>query len=601
MKKFLMMLLSAVAAITVAAQPGKKITIIHTNDLHSRLAGYSPELSYTPLTVNDDKTIGGFARIASIIEKEKQTAGGTVLVVDAGDFLMGTLFQALEPFNGFQLRLMKYIGYDAVAVGNHEFDFGPGRLADIINASAGNGAIPPVLLSNAVFSEEDPADDKLAELFSNGRMQRKLIIERDGLKIGFFSLMGIVADENAAFAPPVTFAKQIKTAAAMVEELRSEGCHLVICLSHSGVSKDKKGFYGGEDALLAAKVKGIDVIISGHTHTKLEKPVIVNGVLIVQTGAYGQNVGKLTLTFSEGKLTADDYILIPVDDRIQGDPEVNALIEEQKRFINSDILRPLGMGYTIPVAETEFLIQCDEMGDVENSNLGPLVADAIHSYVNKNVEGGADLSVVAVGVIRDNIVPGVLTAPDIFRIMSMGSGNDNVPGYPLSKCYVTGRELKNILEVLVMAGKSAPSNYCYYSGIMAGYDPGKGFLKKIRSIKIIGSDGNVREVSFSKKDPALYSVVANSYMLELVGTIKKMSKGLINVVPKDNTGNPITDMKTAVMDFDRNKPSVQEGKEWLAIAEYLSSMKDNNGNGIPDIDDRYRSPVRSLTHVKAGR
>jgi 5'-nucleotidase len=496
---------------------------------------------------------------------------------------------------------MRSTGYDVVAIGNHEFDFGPGKLADIISASAGNGAIPPVLLSNAVFSDEDPADDKLAELFSKGIIRHKLILERDGLRIGFFSLMGIEADENAAFAPPVTFAKQISSAAALVEELRSDGCDLVICLSHSGVSKDKKGNYAGEDALLAAKVKGIDVIISGHSHTLLEKPMIVNGVPIVQAGEYGQNVGKLTLTLAEGKITVADYTLFPVDDRIQGDPEVNALIEEQKRFISADILKPLGMEYTKPVAEAGFLLQRDETGDVENSNLGPLVADAIHSYVNRHVEGGADLSVVAVGVIRDNIVPGVQTAPDIFRIMSMGSGNDNVPGYPLSKCYVTGRELKNILEVLVMAGKSAPSNYCYYSGIMAGYDPGKGFLRKIRKIEIIGPDGSVREVSFSKKNPALYSVVANSYMLELVGTIKKMSKGLINVVPKDAAGKPITDMKTAVMDFDRNKPGIQEGKEWLAIAGFLSSMKDTNGNSIPDIEDKYRVPVRSLKVSESGR
>lgn len=601
MRRILLVFCSAFITMLLGAQTGKKVTIIHTNDLHSRLTGYSPELSYTPLTTNDDKTVGGFARMAAIIKKEKESAEGTLLVVDAGDFLMGTLFQALEPFNGFQLRLMKSIGYDVVAAGNHEFDFGPGRLADIINAAAGNGAIPPLLLSNAVFSDEDPADDRLAELFSNGRMQRKLIIEKDGLRIGFFSLMGIVADENAAFAPPVTFAKQISTAEMLVEELRSEGCDLVICLSHSGVSKDKKGNYAGEDAVLAQKVKGIDAIISGHTHTLLEKPLIVNGVPIVQTGSYGQNVGKLTLTVKEGKTTVSDYVLIPVDDRVQGDPEVNALIEEQKRFISADILKPLGMDYIKPIAETGFLLQCDEMGDVENSNLGPLVADAIHSYVNRHVEGGADLSVVAVGVIRDNIVPGVQTAPDIFRIMSMGSGNDNVPGYPLSKCYVTGRELKNILEVLVMAGKSAPSNYCYYSGIRAVYDPGKGFLKKIRKIEIIGSDGSVRIVSFSKKDPALYSVVANSYMLELVGTIKKMSKGLINVVPKDAAGNPVTDMKTAVMDFDRNMPGVQEGKEWLAIAEYLSSMKDVNRNGIPDIDDKYRVPVKSLILSDSGR
>ena len=87
--------------------------------------GFAPESSYSPLTLNDDKTVGGFARIASIIKSEKETEPGTTLVVDAGDFMMGTLFPSLEKKYGFQLRLMKEMGYDVVATGNHEFEFGP--------------------------------------------------------------------------------------------------------------------------------------------------------------------------------------------------------------------------------------------------------------------------------------------------------------------------------------------------------------------------------------------------------------------------------------------------------------------------------------------
>ena len=92
-------------------------------------------LEYTPLTVNDDKTVGGFARIASIIKEEKGKSNGTTLVLDGGDFLMGTLFQSLEVKTGFQLRLMKKMGYDVVCIGNHEFDYGPEKLADIVNSS----------------------------------------------------------------------------------------------------------------------------------------------------------------------------------------------------------------------------------------------------------------------------------------------------------------------------------------------------------------------------------------------------------------------------------------------------------------------------------
>jgi len=596
MRKIAFIFLSFFFIMQLNAQSEQKIVILHTNDMHSRLTGYAPESAYTPLSVNDDKTVGGFARIAAIINSEKEKNSGITLVLDAGDFLMGTLFQGLETTTGFQLRLMKTMGYDAVCIGNHEFDYGPQKLADILNESVKRGAIPPVLLSNAVFDAGKPEDDMLEECFRSGIVSRKYILVRDNLKIGFFSLLGKVADDNAAFAPPVTFSKQVSAAKKMVKELQSEECDLIICLSHSGVSMEN-GVWAGEDVKLAEKVKGIDVIISGHTHTKLEQPIIVNGIPIVQSGEYGQYVGKLTFTYRDGYLKFNDYALIPVDDRIMGDAEVNRQVEEQKRLITDQILKPLGMEYSRSVAETDFLLECNEQGDIKGSNLGPLVADAIQTYVNRNSKSGSDISMVAVGVIRDRIVPGFQSAPDIFRIMSMGQGKDGVPGYPLARLYVTGKELKSILEILQAAYKSTPANYCYYSGMRVEFDPDKGMLKKIRKIEIVTPEGVSRDVNFSKKNKDLYSITANSYMLEFVGIIKKMSFGLINVVPKDVSGSPITDMKKAVIDMDEEREGIQEGKEWLALMEYLSSMKDGNGNGIPDIDPKYREAIQTFVNI----
>jgi 5'-nucleotidase len=598
MKKAISICLLLLMVSYMDAQPREKIVILHTNDIHSRLTGYAPESYYSPLTVGDDKTIGGFARIALIIRDEKNKNSGITIVADAGDFLMGTLFQGIETTTGFQLRLMKSMGYDVTCIGNHEFDYGPEKLAEIVNSSVSGGEIPGLLLSNAVFDKVDQGDDALAELFEKNIIRRTLIITRDGLKFGFFSLMGKVADDNAAFAPPVTFSKQIPAAKKYVRELQAENCDVIICLSHSGVSKDKNGNWAGEDVELAQKVKGIDLIISGHTHTLLEKPIIVNGIPVIQAGEYGQYVGKLTLIHENGKVRVEDYSLITVDDKIGGDPSVNRLVEEQKKLITDKILKPLGMDYDRKLVETDFLLECNEMGDIKGSNLGPLVADAIHSYVNKHSGTGTNISMVAVGVIRDKIVPGPQTAPDIFRIMSMGSGKDGIPGYPLARLYVTGKELKSILEILQVAYKSTPANYCYYSGIRVEFDPDRGMLKKISKIEIINRDGKITEVDFSKKNKTLYSITANSYMLEFVGIIKKMSFGLINVVPKDSSGNPIADIKTAVIDFDEKKDGLQEGKEWLALVEYLTAMKDRNGNGLPDIDYKYREAIQSFSVIK---
>lgn len=284
MKRLLLSLLFLSITGLMSGQTEKKIVILHTNDLHSRLNGFTPEAEYTPSSPGDDETRGGFARIAAILRSEKRDNSGTTLTVDAGDFLMGTLFHSLELKTGFQLRLMKQMGYDVVCLGNHEFDFGPSKIAGIISTSLGKGEIPPLLLSNAILDADDQGDDELEKLYDSMTVLRKLILERDGLRIGFFSLLGRDAVDVAPLAKPLRFAKQTSFARKMVRELERDGCDLVICLSHSGVSKDKKGKWKGEDVRLAKKVRGIDVIISGHSHSAITDPLIIKGVPIVQTG-----------------------------------------------------------------------------------------------------------------------------------------------------------------------------------------------------------------------------------------------------------------------------------------------------------------------------
>jgi 5'-nucleotidase/UDP-sugar diphosphatase len=597
MKRNLVFILLIVFFLPLAAQTNKKITILHTNDLHARMTGFAPESEYSPMITGNDSTWGGFARIASVISAEKAADSGTAFVVDAGDFMMGTLFPSLELKTGFQLRLMKDMGYDVVALGNHEFDFGPEWLANVIDISSKNGEIPSLLFNNAIFDKKDKRDDGLEKEVTENIMVRKKIIIRDGIKVGFFSLLGNSAINNAPKAAPLKFEKQIHYAKRMVSELKAEKCNIIICLSHSGLTLQKNGEWGGEDAGLAEKVKGIDVIISGHTHTKLDQPVIVNGIPIIQAGEFGKYVGALSLSLSGGKVTIEGYKLIPVNDKTKGDAKINDLIEEQKQRINKEILQPIGLEYNKKVVDSKFKIEGNDLEDFRNSNLGPLISDAIHYYVNRHNSNGSNVSMVAAGMIFDRIVPGVQTIPDIFRVMPLGSGSDNIPGYALSRVYVTGKELKSVLEVLQMAGNSDAENYCYYSGIRVEYNPDKGLFKKVRKVGIVHSDGTIVNVSFSKKDKALYSVTADSYMLGFIGIIKKKSFGLINVVPKDISGNKIIDMKSAIIDMDEKLVGIQEGKEWLALIEYLGSMKDTNGDGLPDVDAKYTVPIRTIFRV----
>ena len=226
------------------------------------------------------------------------------------------------------------------------------------------------------------------------------------------------------------------------------------------------------------------------------------------------------------------------------------------------------------------------------------MADAIYYYMNS--EGpGADVAMVAQGVIRDPVMPGTESVADLFRTMSLGAGNDQFPGYPLSKLWVTGKELKNIAEILIFLSKSTPSNFCYYSHLYIEYDPEGRIFNKVRKITLTDHDGNATVVNTSKGNPKLYSVVANSYMVDNLGLIKKKTFGLMSVVPKDENGVPVADLHTEIADFNALKPGVQEGKEWMALVKFLGQFPPSGEGGLPQIPEYYRNPQRSLVTVSS--
>ena len=563
-----------------------KLIVLHSNDLHSNLTGFSPESEYTPCSVDDDDTRGGFARIAALIDAEKKANPDNVLVVDAGDFLMGTFFHIFEVNDGFQLHLMKKMGYDVVSIGNHEFDFGPNAFAQIVNKNLEKGEIPQLVLSNAELSKKSDLDDNLEKLFDKEIIKTYTIIEKENLKIGVFGILGDDATEVAPNSKPLKITNRIKTSKKIVKILREkEKVDIVICLSHSGVTKDKNGNWAGEDIELAKKVKGIDLIISGHTHTEIFDPIIVNNTPIVQTGAQGKNLGRYEMNIENGKIKSAKYQLMPVDDNIYGDCKIHQEISNRIRLIDDSILRPLNLGYFRPLAETDYNLECNEQGDLSSSNLGPLVADAIYYYVNNFSNSKTDIALVAAGVIRDKIrvgKEGVQTAVDIFRVMSLGEGEDGMPGYPLAQVYLTAKEIKNLFEILLVAPKMHPAYHCYFSGVKITYDKEKGMLRKIEKIEI-----DNKEIDFSKKNKTLYSLSANSYMLEFVGKVRGMTMGLVKISPKNEKGEKIKNNKETWIDFDENKPGVQEGKEWIALVKFLQSFPDTDGNKLPNFPEKY--------------
>jgi 5'-nucleotidase/UDP-sugar diphosphatase len=578
---------------SLAYSQEQKLVILHTNDLHSNLTGFGPESDYSPLSINDDQTRGGFARLQTLFKQFSDSMDENVLTVDAGDFLMGTLFHPLEEETGFELGLMKEMGYDYITLGNHEFDFGPEALANTIQAALNHGDIPEIIASNIIFSNE-PGDDKLENLYNTGIIKPYKIINRDNVKIGIFGLMGENAATDAPASEPVHFGSPVKFARQLVKFLRTqEKADMIICLSHCGVNRNNKGEYEGEDITLARKVKGIDIIISGHTHVETPEAIQINNTIIVQTGYNCRNLGDLELHLSNHQITGYNYKLIPVNDEIVGDKPIYEKIELQKKLITERYLSSMSLNYEKAIAETGFDLVFNHVN--EESNLGCFITDGVRYYINRFSPGGTDITMIASGLIRENMLKGKMgfqTAPDIFRIVSLGKGNDEIPGYPVSRLYITARELKKLMEVLLLMQGTSDDYFFFFSGIKVYYHPKKLLLHKIQKIEL---DGKVLDVS--KSNHQLYSISSNAYLLNFIGLVQKYSHGLVKLVPKNSEGIPYGNMQEAIIDFDDTKDGIQEGKEWLALIAFLESFKDANGNGIPDIPDYYRKPDFALIKI----
>ncbi|MFO7616848.1 MAG: 5'-nucleotidase C-terminal domain-containing protein [Bacteroidales bacterium] len=603
MNRYLSLLI--LTLLSVAPLSGQKLTILHTNDMHSRLWGFGPETEYTPLTINDDQTIGGFARIATILAEYRHRQPESLLVVDAGDFLMGTIFHTMEAQTGFQLQLMKTMGYDLVAIGNHEFDMGPRHLAKIISRSA-QGPIPGLLLSNIRFDPDDPEDDALEALFSNGLILPYRIIERENLRIGVFSLMGIEAAHVAPYAAPATFTDRIEKARTLTQLLRQqENADLVICLSHSGLAFDPKKGWAGEDVELATQVPGIDVIVSGHSHTRLAKPIQVKNTIIVQAGSEGRFVGKLVIEKTPAGVVLLSDELIPVNDQIPGDPMIQRMIADQQEKIGAELFSGYGFSAGKPVMETKFDLAFNEQTNLETSNLGPFLADALYGYAKSIDPSPTHVALVTAGLTRDEILAGktgVQLPSDLFRIFPLGQGvNDDLPGYSMSKVYVTGRELKNILEVMLIAPGISTGNYPYWSGIRFRYNSARLPLDRVFEVEIGNDEDGYEPIPLNKDGSRLYGVVTNAYVLEFFGLIKDLTKGILKVVPKHADGTVMEDLKMGLIDRDPSTPGIQEAKEWAALMTFASRLPDLDGNGIPDVPDKYRVAIPRSERVKSIR
>lgn len=272
MKKISFLLMTVL--FVACTQPGyKTLTILHTNDTHSQIL---PE---------DEKNIGGYARRMGLIQQERE-ADPNLLLLDAGDFSQGTPY-----FNYYHGRIeidaMNRMGYDAATLGNHEFDNGLDTLAVILKL-----AQFPIVCANY----------DVTGTVLEGLVQRYVILERNGLKIGIFGLgcypYSVIDDANFS---PIKYLEPYAVAQEMADTLRAQGCDVVVCLSHQGTSTHDEG--EPCDAEMVPQTRGIDVVIGGHTHQLVTDLRIKNldgeEVPLCQMKKFGAYLGKIMLPISD--------------------------------------------------------------------------------------------------------------------------------------------------------------------------------------------------------------------------------------------------------------------------------------------------------------
>lgn len=552
-----------------AAESSHDAVILFTHDTHDH---------FYPAPSEDGGEYGGYTRLATLLERERVKYPDAI-TVDGGDFSMGTLFQTIYATQAPELKALGAMGYDVTTLGNHEFDYRASGLAQMLETAASSGSpVPAIVQSNGTVLD-GTGSQELKQAMENYGVENHLIITRGGVNYGIFGLMGEDADACAPMSgmefEPVADAARREVAALEEELAQLEGPSLIVCLSHTGTDGSK-----GEDYDLAKAVDGIDVIISGHTHSTLEQPIEVNGTLIVSCGEYTTNLGVLELKLDDaGAVTDYNYRLVPVDETVKENTKLERLAQSFQPMVEEEYLSEFGLTFDQVLARSDFdFTPISQFGkEHREDTLGNLIADS-YIYAVQQAEGEdyvpVDFAVVAAGVIRESFSAGDITTSDVFNVSSLGSGADGSPGYPLISVWITGRELKDAFEVDASVTSLMPAAQIYGSGMTWTWNSHRMILNRVNDCAQVLPDGTTVPL----EDDKLYRVVTGLYTGQMLGTVNDQSFGILTITPKDAQGNEVTNFEDQII-YNSNG---SELKEWYALATYLQSMG--------TVDERYAAP-----------
>ena len=575
------MLMPLAQAVTVkAVDDTKQIDVLFTHDTHSHLD------SFSTIVNGEQKEVGGFAKIKTLINEKKKEDPDT-LILDGGDFSMGTLIQTVYDTEAAELRMLGYLGYDVTTFGNHEFDYRSQGLANMLKAAKSSGeTLPEIVVCNVDWDSMEKAglndgQKQIQSAFETYGVKDYVMVQKGDVKIAVVGVFGKDALECAPTCE-LSFKDPVEAVKKTVEEIKkNEEADMIACVSHGGTWEDESK---SEDELLAKAVPDLDLIISGHTHSELQEAIRHGNTYIVSCGEYGRNLGSLSMTQNfDGRWNLSAYELIPVSEDVKADKATQERIDALMDTVDTNYLADFGYTRKEVLAQNDVEFNSlEEMGtEHKELNLGDIMADAyVYAVENSEYYDGdpVDVAVVPSGTVRDTYTKGDITVEDVYNSFSLGIGKDGVAGYPLINAYLTGKELKLVAEVDASISDFMTTARLYCSGLNFTYNPHRMILNKVTDCYLTRADGERTEI----EDDKLYHVVTDLYTGQMLGSVMKMSYGLLSLEPKDKDGNPIENLEDhAVMEGDK------ELKAWDAIARYMQSFDDADGDGIANVSEYY--------------
>ena len=573
-----LMLLSVLGFGVLADEPGKSLDVLFVHDTHSHLN------EFATVENGESQIMGGFAKIKTLIN-EKRAENPDTLILDAGDFSMGTLIQVVFEEEASEIRMLGDLGVEVTTLGNHEFDYRAKGLANMMNNAVASGdVLPEMVLCNVDWEGMKSAglteeQQLLLDAFENFGVKEYIILEKGDVRIAITGVFGI--DCLACVVnPPLVFENPVEAVKETVAEIQAnEDVDMIVCVSHSGTWEDEEK---SEDEILAKEVPALDLIISGHTHTKLEEPIQHGDTYIVSAAEYGKYLGNLSMSQKEdGRWTMNQYELITVGEDIEEDAATQEKVDALMDMVDEKYLEQFG--YTkdqvLCTNEIDFAPQSDTSEKHTEVNLGSIMADA-YTYAAEQVFGAdtVAMSVAPSGTIRDSYAKGNITTENVFNSFSLGIGQDDIPGYPLIGIYLTGAELKTAAEIDASISDIMTTARLYTDGLYWHYNPNRMILNKITDVFLV----NNQEERVELVDDQLYLVVTDFYTSQMLGGVTDLSFGLLSIVPKFSDGTPVENYEDAIiMNGD------QELKAWVAIADYMRSFEDTDGDGIGNVPAKY--------------